>query len=204
MRIEIAGALATGKTTLADALARKGLTVVRESLDTNPYLDPDKDFASNRFVRQSWFVTSKISGIANAYEAGATLMAVDYSMAAERAYFRHNVGDQPLWVARLDNEVAQFECWYGAPDLIVSLGCSVQEQLRRIAVRGRDFEQTHTAESIGSINDHVEQQLLSPSYAKVEILRYRTDVVPIEEICDAIMTKVRTHVTTQSMEALSL
>lgn len=209
MRIEIAGALATGKTTLAAALSNRGLHVVSEELEANPYLDlrlqnPDE----YGYLCQEWFVTSKIKGI----KAGArhldmmpqgSAMVIDYSMAADRAYVAHHVSNNPDWITRLEAEIDRFESAYGPPDLIVSLSCSSDEQLRRIAKRGRDFEQGLDLEYLETINDLVEAKLSIPAYHQSDVLRYRTDVITNDEICDAVMTKVRAYAQIWGPEALS-
>lgn len=175
MRIEIAGALSCGKSTLAGILATKGHKIIYEDLSTNPYLDLRvQDPEKYDFLCQRQFVLDKIGSLEIAEGASAPYFT-DFSIAAERAYVSHYVAHRPDWISELLTLLAQSEADLGLPDLIVYLRCSPQEQLNRIRSRGRDFEQGHDVAFISTINDLVDRFVTEVASKGVEVREYWTD-----------------------------
>lgn len=187
MRIEIAGALSAGKSTLAGILQAQGHRILFEDLTTNPYLalrvsNPDR----YDFLCQQQFVLDKIKTIRNAESTDALAIA-DFSIAVERAYVTHYVDHRPEWLALLMKLIDQAEAELGHPDLVVHLECAPEEQLRRIALRGRDFEKGHDVAFVRTINDLVSTQVDRLSSLGVAVGRYRTDRMDWDEIVASLM-----------------
>jgi deoxyadenosine/deoxycytidine kinase len=177
MRIEIAGALSCGKSTLAGMLAVDGHPIVYEDLTTNPYLDLRvQDPEKYDFLCQRQFVLDKIASLDKAAAAGRPFIA-DFSIAAERAYVSHYVAHRPDWIGMLNDLLDGSERDLGLPDLIVHLTCAPEAQLDRIRLRGRDFEQGHDVAFISSINGRVDRQVKCAVGLGVPVVTYRTDLV---------------------------
>lgn len=182
MRIEIAGALSCGKSTLADHLAKQPYTIIREDLTTNPYLDlrvadPEK----YDFLCQRQFVLDKIASLRQANAIGGLYVA-DFSIAAERAYVSHYVSHRPEWIGSLMTLMDESETELGLPDLLIHLKCAPEAQLERIRRRGREFEQGHDIAFVENINDRVDAQVRRVAELGVPVATYRTDLQPWSDI----------------------
>ncbi|MNU39053.1 Deoxyguanosine kinase [compost metagenome] len=186
MRIEIAGALSCGKSTLAGKLASLGHKIVYEDLSTNPYLDLRvQDPEKYDFLCQQQFVLDKIASL-QAAEADGAPYFTDFSIAAERAYVSHYVSHRPDWISELTALLDRSESEQGLPDLVIHLQCSPEEQLERIRRRGRDFEQGHDVAFITNINDRVDAQVRRVSGLGVSVAAYRTDILGWDEILNSV------------------
>jgi deoxyadenosine/deoxycytidine kinase len=182
MRIEIAGALSCGKSTLAGKLAANGYLIVYEDLTTNPYLDLRvEDPARYDFLCQRQFVLDKIASLQSANESGKPYIA-DFSIAAERAYVSHYVSHRPDWIGFLNSMIDECERSIGQPDLLVHLECDPQAQLERIRKRGREFEQGHDVTFISNINDRVSSHVERVRARGVQVISYRTDLLDWSDI----------------------
>lgn len=160
-RVEIAGSLATGKSTLCKQLQDKFPVMVYEELDGNPYLDKVKtDPEQYALPCQEWFVDNKVNALRRAVEDNPdSCILSDFSLLADKAYVSHYLQDKPAWreqlFARLDRGIAAI----GQPDVIVYLTCPPEEIIRRIKSRGRGFEQSLTVEFAAAINNLVQEQI---------------------------------------------
>jgi deoxyadenosine/deoxycytidine kinase len=182
MRVEIAGALSCGKSTLARKLASDGHHIVYEDLTTNPYLDLRvEDPEKYDFLCQRQFVVDKITSLEMAMTEGKPYI-VDFSIAAERAYVSHYVSHRPDWIGTLMALMDRSEEKLGLPDLVIYLQCAPEAQLTRIRNRGRDFEQGHDIPFIANINELVDRQVMRIRELGVEVVSYRTDVVQWDRI----------------------
>lgn len=160
MRIEVAGALAVGKSTLCRKLERHGFHVVYEDLSKNPYLELRKqDPEKYGFLAQQSFVDEKLKSIKEATLAGHPKVVVDFCMAAELAYIQYYVSDRPEWLAKLERQVAEGHAEVGPPDLILHLHCAPELQLSRIKSRGRGFEQGHDLDFVRTISRMVRERV---------------------------------------------
>lgn len=182
MRIELAGALSCGKSTLAAKLAALGHKIVYEDLSTNPYLDLRvQDPEKYDFLCQQQFVLDKIASL-QAAEADGAPYFTDFSIAAERAYVTHYVADHKEWIDPLFALLDQCENKLGQPDLLVYLRCRPEEQLNRIHARGRDFEQGHDLAFISNINDLVDRYVELARANGAVVCEYWTDRMDWAEI----------------------
>jgi deoxyadenosine/deoxycytidine kinase len=186
MRIEIAGALSCGKSTLAGKLASLGHKIVYEDLSTNPYLDLRvQDPEKYDFLCQRQFVLDKIASLQAAEEDGGPYFT-DFSVAAERAYVSHYVSHRPDWISELSALLDRSESEQGLPELVIHLQCAPEAQLDRIRIRGRDFEQGHDIPFIRNINDRVDAQVSRVADLGVPVAAYRTDVLGWDEILASV------------------
>lgn len=179
MRIEVAGALAVGKSTLCRKLERHGFHVVYEDLSANPYLDLRRqDPEKYGFLAQQSFVDEKLKAIRAAVEARIPAVVVDFCMAAELAYVEYYVSDRPEWLARLERQVAEGLEAVGQPDLIVHLHCPPELQLARIKARGRGFEQGHDLGFVRTISRMVRERVEEAERGGVPVLHVDSSLLP--------------------------
>lgn len=196
MRIEVAGALAVGKSTLCKKLELHGFHVVYEDLSANPYLELRKqDPEKYGFLAQQSFVDEKLKAIKAAVDAGFPRVVVDFCMAIEMAYAEYYVSDRPEWLARLERQVEQGLRDFGQPDLIVHLHCPPELQLARIKARGRGFEQGHDLEFVRTISGMVRERVDLAESMGVEVVHvdssalndpYRIPSVLLSSITESI------------------
>jgi deoxyadenosine/deoxycytidine kinase len=186
MRIEIAGALSCGKSTLAGILAADGHKIVYEDLSTNPYLDLRvQDPEKYDFLCQRQFVLDKIASLQAAEEVGVPYFS-DFSVAAERAYVSHYVAHRPDWIGELFALLDRSELDQGLPHLLIYLQCTPEVQIERIRNRGRDFEQGHDVAFIRNINERVNAQVSRVADLGVPVAAYRTDLLTWSEIVPSL------------------
>jgi len=179
MRIEVAGALAVGKSTLCQRLEGHGFHVVYEDLSKNPYLELRKqDPEKYGFLAQQSFVDEKLKSIKSAALAGHPKVVVDFCMAAELAYIQYYVSDRSEWLAKLERQVAEGLAEVGQPDLILHLHCAPELQLSRIKARGRGFEQGHDLDFIRTISGMVRERVLLAEDSGVPVIHLDTGELP--------------------------
>jgi deoxyadenosine/deoxycytidine kinase len=144
MRIEIAGIIASGKTTLAQLLSERDLARgVFENFEANPffrafYADP----RSNAFETEVTFLLQHYHLIRRGMSAQeAPRVAVcDFALALDLAYAITTLGHDELQAFMPVHE--HVSRVLAPPDLLLVLQCSPREALRRIRKRGRVPEQS--------------------------------------------------------------
>ena len=166
MRIELAGGIGIGKSTLCEAFHKLGCVPVFEDLKSNPFLAPCYDDPENyKFPSQMWFALTKYHEI-DQHKEPDKIYIHDQSTINNNAYtnmlFR-NAKDQEGW------DVVSHCFWYtenrlGRPDLILNLQCEEAEQLKRIRNRGRDFEESVDVDFIHRFNREINELLDKASY----------------------------------------
>jgi len=177
MRIEIASGLATGKTTLAKALARHGYNAVLEDLDKNPYFENFyNDMPGYAYPFQLSFVCSKYADIKSC-ENSAKISVTDYALVNGRAYSAINFEDRPDAMAALDMAYDQIEKDLGRADLILYLDCPIETQQSRIITRGRDSEQDVPSEYLKAYNDTLSALLKREAEKGIPILTIKDNAI---------------------------
>lgn len=172
MRIELAGALAVGKSTLSAKLKARGFHVVFEDLSANPYLDLRKqDPEKYGLLVQQQFIEDKVGALEYAVAHGHESIVSDFSLTAELAYVDFYVAGKPEWLARLHRQVADSAARIGEPDLIVFMYCEPEIQLARIRTRGRDFEQGLDLGFIATINRMVRERVDAAEARGMRVIR---------------------------------
>jgi deoxyadenosine/deoxycytidine kinase len=191
MRIEIAGALGVGKSTLSDALEARGCHVVREDVTGNPYLElQTSDPKRYAFLAQQRFIEDKISGIDAAVASGHRVIVSDFSKIVELAYaeFYDAIDDDQR--AELGDMVDE---WYASspPDIIAYLQCDPVVHLDRIQRRGRDFEKSCDIAFIQRITEAMERRIASAHAKGFRVIRVDTTDLsphgPLPEIVAALI-----------------
>ncbi len=199
--IGIAGNIGVGKTTLTRNLAeRLGWKAYYESVIDNPYLD---DFY--RDMRR-WSFNLQIYFLAHRFRAQKEIADSDFSAIQDRTIyedveiFARSLYEQG-YMSERDHKTYR-ELFYDMisflpkPDLIIYLKASVKTLLRRIKMRGRNFEKTISPDYIEYLNHAYErwireakefQNILTIDADKVNFLRendkFEKLVQTIRELC---------------------
>lgn len=175
--IVVAGDIASGKTTMARALAESlGLPAFLEQPDRNPFLD---DFYTDAkrwgFASQLWFLLGTLEHQRNAQAGGVQ----DHS-----TYENVHVYDSVLR-ARGDMTQREYDALIRlqrfcepllrAPDVIVLLNAPVEELKSRIVERGRKYERRITDQYLEQLV--ATRQSFFASWTACPVLPVRTDVL---------------------------
>lgn len=181
-RIEICGGIASGKTTLAQALTNTGMGMAcsLERFESNPfwsafYDDPTR----NAFETETTFLLQHYHQIKEERcSSKLSVLVCDYSLLLDRAYaFTTLAADElPPFLAVYDLVTKRLP----PPTIIVHLRCDADEEFSRIARRGRTVERTATLELLVRLNAAIEQQLAAPDL-DVPILRIDSDRLDFRE-----------------------
>lgn len=160
-RVEFAGVLASGKSTLCDVFQRHGFRIVNEDVSGNPYWDDfHRDPKKYAPLVQEWIVSQKRNAILNGVNGSDDHpVAVDFCLDIDRAYldFYFDADDCDL-VRSVNKQIDESYRQCGNPDLIIYLDCDANTLLGRIRQRGRDFEQIHTNHSIDRLLRYMNEQ----------------------------------------------
>lgn len=177
MRIEIAGALSCGKSTLAALLRSRGHVIVEEDLSTNPYLELRvQDPETYDFPCQRQFVLDKLESLRQGVARGELFFS-DFSLAAERAYLVNYLDGNPGQLRELLRLCDSAKDEIPAPAAIVHLKCAPEEQIERIRKRGREFEQGHDLGFLRRINLLVDDMVGRAAEEGIPVIEYRTDLI---------------------------
>ncbi len=165
-RIEIAGSIAAGKSTLCAFLGASGYRIIGEKIHENPY--PNKVYAepaNSGFYRKMGFLLSKCAAIEEKSDDPRPAVC-DYALIVEYAYAVMHMKDSDPAGFELSNKCVDFLLTrIGAPDLIVYIRSTPDIQMARIRERmkadpGRDFEKTLTPDYLVRLNAEIENQVV--------------------------------------------
>lgn len=156
-RIEICGGIASGKTTLANLLARSNINPILESFQTNPfwrafYADP----VGTAFETEITFLLQHYHQIKTARKS-ASLIASDFSIYLDLAYAYVTLPQDKREIFL--SVYREVEKELGAPGLLIHLKCDPKIELKRIRERGREVENSITIEYLQQINTQLEKIL---------------------------------------------
>lgn len=155
--IAIAGNIGSGKSSLTRWLAdRLGYEACFEVVDDNPYLDDFyRDMRTWSFHTQVYFLSRRFENHRRIAEGDRSVVQ-DRSIYEDSVIFARNLHDQGLMA---DRDYANYQDLYRTmanffqpPDLLLYLKCSVPTLMRRIAKRGRSYEQEIPREYISQLN----------------------------------------------------
>ncbi|MGC2220924.1 MAG: deoxynucleoside kinase [Methylocella sp.] len=175
MRIEIAGGIAAGKTSLARLLGESDsrVTVVEEHFADNPFWTRLPQ-APSFFAREknASFLAQHVGDLKSA----SGPLVCDFAVFQDVAYASLERDDVHLTAMR-----ALYEDLYARlppPTLIVHLTCSAREQLARIRARGRPEESGLSIEYLQVLNRAIEEYraIIRPTTRVLEISSRQIDV----------------------------
>ncbi len=155
--ITIAGNIGVGKSTLVQLLAdREGWEAVLEAVTENPYLeDFYADMERWSFHSQIFFLIRRIQQHNELLQNRQSVLQ-DRSVYEDAEIFARNLYRQSLMSTRdweSYHELYQtLVTMLAPPDLVIYLRASVPTLQRRIAQRGRTYEQQITAEYLTQLN----------------------------------------------------
>jgi deoxyadenosine/deoxycytidine kinase len=171
MYIAVAGNIGSGKSSLTQLLAdRYALTPVFEAVDENPYLsDFYHDMGAYAFRSQIFFLGKRLEQHLREVNAGSRVIQ-DRTVFEDAAIFAQNLHQQQF-IDQRDWETYQ-KLYTGispalrVPTLTVYIKCSLPTLEKRIARRGRGFEQQIKSSYLESLNalysSFIESYALSP------------------------------------------
>jgi deoxyadenosine/deoxycytidine kinase len=142
--LSVIGPPAVGKTTLAEAFAAElGGEVIYEDYAGNPFLaESYLGDGAARLPAQLYYLMSRVKQLALSSWPREGLRVSDYGFCQDRIYAEAQLTADAM---RLYDRVARrLEGLVKRPDLVVRLDAAEPTLLRRIAERGRTFEQAMT------------------------------------------------------------
>ncbi|NCO69474.1 MAG: deoxynucleoside kinase [Acidobacteria bacterium] len=144
--IAIEGPIGVGKTSLVDRLAARfeGVRILEDV--QNPFLDPFyKGKAGAAFQVQIFFLLSRHQQHVELAQAElfTRLVVSDYTMEKDRIFARLNLDDEEFRL--YDRLYAMLTSRLPKPDLVVYLEAGVETCVKRIKMRGREFERNMDA-----------------------------------------------------------
>lgn len=194
--VAIAGNIGSGKSSLTTLLAQKfGWRPYYEIVDTNPYLvDFYRDMRRWSFQLQMFFLTKRFHHQQEIANVGTSVIQ-DRTIYEDAEIFAKNLfmhGKMEERDYRTYTEHFQLMTKFlRAPDLLIYLKADVSTLLQRIALRGRDYEQSIPSEYLSQLNDQYESY--ARSYDKGSILTLdvnRRDFVNNPKHLDQIANEV--------------
>ena len=144
--ISIIGPVGCGKTTLAANLARVlGGECIREAFASNPFLaGACRGQAEARLPAQLYFLLSRAGQLAASEWPAGGLFVSDYGFCQDRLFAKTKLSPDEFALYEPIHE--RLAANVHPPALLILLDAPEAELLRRIAARGRDFEQAITGE----------------------------------------------------------
>ena len=173
--IAISGNIGSGKTTLAEKLARHyGWTPLYESVDHNPYLrDFYEDMTRWAFHLQIYFLNSRFRQI-NEIRASSTTTVQDRTIYEDAHIFAANLRksghiSERDYQSYLDifNSMIDF---VKPPDLLIYLKADIPKLVRQIQKRGRDFEDAIRLDYLKNLNKHYEDWIGGYKHGKLLVI----------------------------------
>ena len=156
--VAIAGNVGVGKSALVRRLAgRLGWTPFYEAVDENPYLsDFYRDMRTWSCHSQIFLLSKRLRHHRGLLDHPSSVLQdrsvyEDAEIFAKNLYRQGNMDERDYGVYRELYEVLTL--YLPPPDLVVYLRASVPTLLKRIAMRGRDYERHISADYLSGLND---------------------------------------------------
>jgi len=170
--IAVAGNIGVGKSTLTVLLSeRLGWEAFYEAVDDNPYLaDFYRDMRQWSFHSQIFFLSRRLRHHRQILDRPGTVVQdrsvyEDAEIFAENLYRQGNMAERDYRTYREMYEAMTL--FLPPPGLVVYLRASVPTLLKRIRMRGRDFEQSVSAEYLEQLNRLYEEWIANFALAPV-------------------------------------
>lgn len=173
--IAVAGNIGSGKTSLCDILARHfDWNVLYEDTTLNPYLsDFYYDMSRWSFNLQVYFLNSRFRQIVD-IQKGKSVVIQDRTIYEDAHIFAPNLHEMGLMTKRdFDNYFSLFEIMMSTirpPDLIIYLKSSIPTLVKRIQLRGRDYEGNMSLDYLKKLNQRYEDWISNYAHSPVIIL----------------------------------
>lgn len=191
MRIEISGAIGSGKTTLGEQIRDSfGFVLSSERFHQNPFwADFFKDPRANSFETELSFLLQHYHDIRNHSEDSMHLVC-DYSLVLDRAY-----AEVVLNGRRRDlfqEIILELEQEIGLPSVVVHLSCPEEVLLQRIRCRQRQEEMSISVDYLCDLSIALKAQILRlPSSVTVvdinsQEIDFRNDLHHVQHLVETI------------------
>jgi len=173
-RIEIAGGIASGKTTLARALGsrKRDLRVIEERFRDNPYWAHFSEVPSAFALEKNAMFLAQHTGDIKA--AGPGPLVCDYAVFQDIAYA--SLQQDSGHLTAIGTLYADLYGRLCPPALIVHLHCAEEKQLNRIRARGRPEEMSLRIDYLRALNKAIEE-LRGKVMSHVRVLEFSSDEV---------------------------
>lgn len=195
--IAVAGNIGVGKSTIVRIMhERLGWEPFYEAVGENPYLsDFYADMPHYAFHSQIFFLTRRLRSHRALLDWPGTAVQdrsvyEDAEVFARNLYRQGAIGERDYRTyAELYHVLTEF---LPPPDLIVYLRASVDTLVRRIALRGRDYEKNISREYLGQLNELYEEWV--STFVRAPVLCVpadRLDYVQSEADVELVLRKVQ-------------
>jgi deoxyadenosine/deoxycytidine kinase len=192
-RIEIAGAIASGKTTLATILGQAGIAPILEDFDANPFWRAfNLDRQAHAFETETTFLLQHYHDIKLASGTGLPIVC-DFSPLLDLAYA--NVTLTNVERGLFFPLVQHVQKVIGPPALVIQVQCRPAAAIERIRLRGRAAEMTITPKYLESVSGQLAEILAKtqPGQAFMVIDTERENIVGDGEVRRKIIERIRGH-----------
>jgi deoxyadenosine/deoxycytidine kinase len=165
-RVEIVGGIASGKSSLASALAKAGLVASFEDFQRNPFYEAFyEDPAGNAFETEITFLLQHFNQLKNE-SARRSAAIFDFGLALDLAYSRVTLSnrDQQIFDGVFGAVVEKL----GPPSIVVRLRCSAPVEQRRIRARGRAAERGIELRYLERLESELDEALAKAPFANVQ------------------------------------
>jgi len=194
--IAIAGNIGSGKTTLAEKLAKHfGWQALYESVDNNPYL---KDFYDDMprwaFHLQIYFLNSRFNQVQLIRNSDKTIVQ-DRTIYEDAYIFAANL-HRSGHITERDYQsylsiFTSMSSMVQAPDLLIYLKADIPKLVRQIAKRGRDYEYKIQLDYLRNLNEHYEKWISGYKIGKLLVVDVNDmDFVENTEDFSSIVNKI--------------
>jgi len=196
MHIAISGNIGSGKTTLAEKLAKHYRWDAEfESVDNNPYLaDFYEDMQRWAFHLQIYFLNSRIKQIKRIQQSKSTVVQ-DRTIYEDANIFARNLhGSGYINERDYQNYLSIYESmidFVKAPDLLIYLKADIPKLIEQIQKRGREFEDAMRIDYLKNLNKHYEDWINDYKLGNLLVIDVNNmDFVKNEEDFAEIVNKV--------------
>lgn len=173
--VAIAGNIGSGKTTLAELLAKHyNWELQLEELDDNPYInDFYNDMQRWSFNLQVYFLNLRFNQILEIRKSEKTVIQ-DRTIFEDAYIFAPNLHSMSLMTTRdFENYFSLFhsmEQFVEAPDLLIYLKASVPKLVNQIQKRGREYEESIRLDYLKKLNERYESWISTYNKGKLLII----------------------------------
>lgn len=177
--VAIAGNIGAGKTTLCKMLAKHyNWEIELEEVDNNPYLaDFYQDMSRWSFHLQIFFLNSRFKQVHEINQSTKTVIQ-DRTIYEDAYIFAKSLYDQGNFSQRdYENYLALFHSmveYVKAPDLLIYLKSDIDQLVKNIEKRGRDYEKSIRIDYLHELKTHYEEWIGGYKEGKLLVIDVNT------------------------------